>query len=52
LRRDDVPAPDPIGKVVGPASRLRISEPLAMVVCGLIIGNQGRTLPMSDTTRR
>ena len=34
------------------ASRLHISGPLAMVVSGLIIGNQGRALAMSDTTRR
>ncbi|WP_372827034.1 cation:proton antiporter [Polaromonas sp.] len=33
------------------ASRLHISGPLAMVVTGLIIGNQGRALAMSDTTR-
>jgi CPA1 family monovalent cation:H+ antiporter len=34
------------------ASHLHISGPLAMVVAGLIIGNQGRALAMSDTTRR
>lgn len=34
------------------ASRLRVSGPLAMVVVGLIIGNGGRALAMSDTTRR
>ena len=34
------------------ASRLHISGPLAMVVCGLVVGNQGRALAMSDTTRR
>jgi CPA1 family monovalent cation:H+ antiporter len=34
------------------ASRLHISGPLAMVVVGLIIGNHGRELAMSDTTRR
>jgi CPA1 family monovalent cation:H+ antiporter len=34
------------------ASRMHISGPLAMVVTGLIIGNQGRALAMSDTTRR
>jgi CPA1 family monovalent cation:H+ antiporter len=34
------------------ASHLHISGPLAMVVTGLIIGNQGRALAMSDTTRR
>ncbi len=34
------------------ASRLHVSGPLAMVVAGLIIGNQGRALAMSDTTRR
>jgi CPA1 family monovalent cation:H+ antiporter len=33
------------------ASHLHISGPLAMVVTGLIIGNQGRSLAMSDTTR-
>lgn len=34
------------------ASQLHISGPLAMVVAGLIIGNHGRALAMSDTTRR
>ncbi len=34
------------------ASRLHISGPLAMVVAGLMIGNHGRELAMSDTTRR
>ena len=34
------------------ASKLRVSGPLAMVVAGLIIGNHGRALAMSDTTRR
>ena len=34
------------------ASRLHVSGPLAMVVVGLMIGNQGRALAMSDTTRR
>jgi CPA1 family monovalent cation:H+ antiporter len=34
------------------ASHLHVSGPLAMVVTGLIIGNQGRRLAMSDTTRR
>lgn len=34
------------------ARYLHISGPLAMVVIGLIIGNQGRALAMSDTTRR
>ena len=34
------------------ASSLHVSGPLAMVVSGLIIGNQGRALAMSDTTRR
>ncbi len=34
------------------ASHLHISGPLAMVVTGLILGNQGRALAMSDTTRR
>ncbi|MEO8037359.1 MAG: sodium:proton antiporter [Betaproteobacteria bacterium] len=33
------------------ASRLHISGPLAMVVVGLIVGNGGRALAMSDTTR-
>lgn len=33
------------------ASRLHVSGPLAMVVAGLVIGNQGRALAMSDTTR-
>jgi CPA1 family monovalent cation:H+ antiporter len=34
------------------ASRLHLSGPLAMVVAGLVIGNHGRALAMSDTTRR
>lgn len=34
------------------ASHLHISGPLAMVVAGLVIGNHGRALAMSDTTRR
>jgi len=34
------------------AHALHVSGPLAMVVAGLIIGNQGRALAMSDTTRR
>ncbi len=34
------------------ASRLHLSGPLAMVVTGVIIGNHGRNLAMSDTTRR
>ena len=34
------------------ASQLHVSGPLAMVVVGLIIGNHGRALAMSDTTRR
>ncbi|MEO5733667.1 MAG: sodium:proton antiporter [Rubrivivax sp.] len=34
------------------ASRLHISGPLAMVVAGLIVGNHGRALAMSDTTKR
>jgi CPA1 family monovalent cation:H+ antiporter len=33
------------------ASRLHVSGPLAMVVVGLIVGNGGRALAMSDTTR-
>lgn len=33
------------------ASRLHVSGPLAMVVAGLLIGNQGRAWAMSDTTR-
>jgi len=33
------------------ASRLHVSGPLAMVVVGLIIGNKGRALAMSDKTR-
>lgn len=33
------------------AAHLHVSGPLAMVVTGLIIGNQGRALAMSDTTR-
>jgi CPA1 family monovalent cation:H+ antiporter len=34
------------------ALRLHVSGPLAMVVVGLMIGNHGRELAMSDTTRR
>jgi CPA1 family monovalent cation:H+ antiporter len=34
------------------ANRLHVSGPLAMVVVGLIVGNGGRALAMSDTTRR
>jgi CPA1 family monovalent cation:H+ antiporter len=34
------------------ASRIHVSGPLAMVVAGLMIGNHGRALAMSDTTRR
>ncbi|MGV8898948.1 MAG: cation:proton antiporter [Burkholderiaceae bacterium] len=34
------------------ASRLHVSGPLAMVVAGLIIGNHGRALAMSDKTRQ
>ena len=34
------------------ASRLHISGPLAMVVIGLMIGNEGRAHAMSDETRR
>ena len=34
------------------ASELHVSGPLAMVVAGLIVGNHGRALAMSDTTRR
>lgn len=34
------------------AYKLHVSGPLAMVVAGLIIGNHGRALGMSDTTRR
>lgn len=34
------------------ASQLHVSGPLAMVVTGLMIGNHGRELAMSDTTRR
>ena len=33
------------------ASWLHVSAPLAMVVTGLMIGNNGRALAMSDTTR-
>ncbi len=33
------------------ASHLHVSGPLAMVVAGLVIGNHGRELAMSDTTR-
>jgi Na+:H+ antiporter len=33
------------------ANRLGISGPLAMVVAGLLIGNQGRAFAMSDRTR-
>ncbi len=34
------------------ATKLHVSGPLAMVVVGLIVGNQGRALAMSDTTRK
>ncbi|MEZ5629799.1 MAG: sodium:proton antiporter [Burkholderiaceae bacterium] len=34
------------------AQALHVSGPLAMVVAGLIVGNQGRALAMSDQTRR
>jgi CPA1 family monovalent cation:H+ antiporter len=34
------------------ASHLHVSGPLAMVITGLIIGNHGRALAMSDLTRR
>jgi monovalent cation:H+ antiporter, CPA1 family len=34
------------------AAKLHMSGPLAMVVAGLIVGNHGRALAMSDTTRR
>ena len=34
------------------ASHWHVSGPLAMVVAGLMIGNHGRALAMSDTTRR
>ena len=34
------------------ANHLHVSGPLAMVVCGLMIGNGGRALAMSDDTRR
>jgi CPA1 family monovalent cation:H+ antiporter len=34
------------------ATKLHVSGPLAMVVAGLMIGNHGRALAMSDTTRR
>ncbi|MDF1852289.1 MAG: sodium:proton antiporter [Verrucomicrobiales bacterium] len=34
------------------ASHFHLSGPLAMVVAGLMIGNHGRLLAMSDTTRR
>ncbi|MEP7282021.1 MAG: sodium:proton antiporter [Rubrivivax sp.] len=33
------------------ASHLHVSGPLAMVVAGLVVGNHGRALAMSDTTR-
>jgi CPA1 family monovalent cation:H+ antiporter len=33
------------------ASYLHLSGPLAMVVAGLLVGNQGRSLAMSDVTR-
>ncbi|MEP7157353.1 MAG: sodium:proton antiporter [Betaproteobacteria bacterium] len=33
------------------ANHLHVSGPLAMVVVGLIVGNHGRALAMSDTTR-
>lgn len=34
------------------ATHLHISGPLAMVVVGLVVGNHGRALAMSQTTRR
>jgi CPA1 family monovalent cation:H+ antiporter len=34
------------------ASHLHVSGPLAMVVCGLIIGNGGRAIAMSNETRQ
>jgi CPA1 family monovalent cation:H+ antiporter len=34
------------------ATHLHVSGPLAMVVAGLIVGNHGRALAMSDTTRK
>jgi CPA1 family monovalent cation:H+ antiporter len=34
------------------ADRLHVSGPLAMVVVGLVVGNHGRALAMSDTTRK
>lgn len=33
------------------ADRIHVSGPIAMVVAGLLIGNHGRALAMSDTTR-
>lgn len=33
------------------ATKMHVSGPIAMVVAGLFIGNQGRTLAMSETTR-
>lgn len=33
------------------ATRLHVSGPLAMVIAGLVIGNHGRALAMSDKTR-
>lgn len=35
----------------GLATALHVSGPIAMVVAGLLIGNQGRLLAMSETTR-
>lgn len=34
------------------ATAIHVSGPLAMVVTGLILGNHGRSIAMSDTTRR
>ena len=34
------------------ASHIHVSGPLAMVVAGVMVGNQGRALAMSDMTRR
>jgi monovalent cation:H+ antiporter, CPA1 family len=34
------------------ASRLHVSGPLAMVVAGLLLGNRGRSLAMSESTRQ
>jgi len=49
MRAEGDPAPVLGGYTL--ANHLHVSGPLAMVVTGLIIGNDGRVQPMSDATR-